>query len=359
MRILFLGKRRYTNQDSLAQRFGRIRWLPLLWHQAGHSVHLVLLDYHGYRREVSTDDGFTVQSLPAFRLDSVVHLSASAKALQPDIVLASGDCFLGLLGQYLARRTGAKFVFDVYDDYSTFGAYRVFMGWDALRFLCRCADLVMYASRAIADQHKFDSSWCVVPNGIDGTEFAPVPMSEARAKLGLPESGRLVGYFGSMTGEHGVGVLIRAVQKLRIQQSDVRLLLCGRQHPSTPVTGEGVLYRGMVPHGMIPNYLNACDVLALPYLRGAFMDSASSCKIAEYLFCRRPIVATRTPNFVQNFPEQARQLDALLVPPGDADALAGSIQRQLDDPVIAQPPDEMTWQEIASRLMAHLQRLFD
>jgi glycosyltransferase involved in cell wall biosynthesis len=317
----------------------------------------VLVDYHGYRREVSTNDGFTLQSLPAFSPASLAHLSATAQALQPDIVLASGDCFLGVLGQRLARRTGARFVFDVYDDYRTFGAYRAFMGWDALGFLCRRADLVMYASRAIADKHAFDSSWVVVPNGVDGAEFAPRPMSEARAKLGLPEAGRFVGYFGSMTADHGVSVLIRALHTLRVHQPDVQLLLCGRQHPATPVNGEGVLYRGMVPHGMIPGYLNACDVLALPYLRGAFIDNASSCKIAEYLVCRRPIVATRTPNFVQNFPEQARQLDALLVPPGDADALARSIQRQLDDPVIAHAPDDMTWQQIAARLMAHLQRL--
>jgi glycosyltransferase involved in cell wall biosynthesis len=154
-----------------------------------------------------------------------------------------------------------------------------------------------------------------------------------------------------------VGVLLQALEKLGVRCPDLQLLLCGKQHPSTPVTGDRVLYHGMVPHEMIPGYLNACDVLALPYLHGDFLDNASSCKIAEYLFCRRPIVATRTPNFVQNFPEQAKQLDALLVPPGDADALADAIQRQLDDPVIAEPPTDMTWQGIAERLIPHFQRL--
>jgi glycosyltransferase involved in cell wall biosynthesis len=359
MRILFLGKRHYTNQDAFVQRFGRIRWLPFLWHQAEHAVRLILLDYHGYRKEVCVDDGMTVQALPAFAPGSISYLSTAARELQPDVVVASGDCFLGLVGQRLARRTGAKFVFDVYDDYRTFGAYRAFMGWDALGYLCRHADLVMYASKAIAGKHRFDSPCVVVPNGVDGTEFAPVPMPEARARLGLPQAGRLVGYFGSMTAEHGVTVLIQALAKLRTRQPDVQLLLCGRQHPSTPVTGEGVVYRGMVPHAIIHTYLNACDVLALPYLRGAFIDNASSCKIAEYLFCRRPIVATRTPHFVENFPEQARQLQALLVPPGDADALAHSIQHQLDDPVILQAPDDMAWDQIAPRLLMRFGQLQD
>jgi glycosyltransferase involved in cell wall biosynthesis len=357
MRILFLGKRHYTNQDALAKRFGRIYRLPLAWHRAGHEVQLMLLDYHGGRRTVSTDEGFAAQSLPVSDPRSLAHLSASIKSFQPEIGVASGDCFIGLLGQWLTRRTGSKFVFDVYDDYRTFGAYRAFMGWDALGFLCRSAGLVTYASKAMADRHHFDNAAVVVPNGVDRSAFTPSPMSEARANLGLPSAAELVGYFGSMRPEHGVGVLIQALEKLRVRRPDLRLLLCGKRHTSTPVNGDGVWYHGMVPHEMIPSYLNACDVLALPYLHGEFLDNASSCKIAEYLFCRRPIVATRTPNFVQNFPDQARQLDALLVPPGDADALAGAILRQLDDPVIAEPPADMSWEDIAERLIPHFQRL--
>jgi phosphoribosylcarboxyaminoimidazole (NCAIR) mutase len=75
--------------------------------------------------------------------------------------------------------------------------------------------------------------------------------------------------------------------------------------------------------------------------------------------CQRPIAATRTPNFVQNFPEQAKHLDALLAEPGDSNALATSIDRQLRDPVVVGPPDGMTWQSIASHCLAHFQHLLD
>lgn len=357
MRILFLGKRHYTNQDTLSQRFGRIYRLPLSWHRAGHEVHLVLLDYHGTSRLVSGKDGFAAQSLPAFDPRSVAHLSAAMKAIQPEIVVASGDCFTGLLGHWLTRGTDTRFVFDVYDDYRTFGAYRLFIGWDALGFLCGRADMVTYASRAMADGHDFDNPAVVVPNGVDDSTFTPASLSEARARLRLPATGELVGYFGSMTPEHGVSVLLQALEKLAPRRPDLRLLLCGKQHPSTPITGERVLYRGMVPHEMIPGYLNASNVLALPYLHGDFLDNASSCKIAEYLFCQRPIVATRTPNFLQNFPDQARELDPVVVLPGDVEALSAAIERQLEDPLIAEPPGDMTWQAIAERLIAHFRQL--
>ena len=357
MRILFLAKRFYTNQDALQQRFGRVYWLPKQWHEDQHQVELVLLDYHTLKAEACAHGSFVARSLPAVDPRTFSEISSLAQSIMPDVIVASGDCFVGLLGVRLARRTGARVVFDVYDDYRVFGAYRVFLGWDAFGFVCRRADLVMYASIAMAEQHAFGNPRVVIPNGVDETLFRPTPMSEARERLKLPQAGKLVGYFGSMTPEHGVAGLIKAVQTLRARRVDISLLLCGKEHPSTPIAADGVLYRGMVPNEMIPDHLNACDVLALPYLNGAFLDKASSCKIAEYLYCKRPIVATRTPNFVQNFPKQAAQLDPLLATPGDVDMLAQSIQQQLDHPVIAEPPTDMAWSQIADGLIQKLQQL--
>jgi glycosyltransferase involved in cell wall biosynthesis len=357
LRIFFLGKRHYTNKDAFSEPFGRIAQLPLAWQRAGHTVEHFLLDYYGFGAETSRREGLPVHSVPAASLGTPGRLKAAVQALRPDFVMASGDCFIGLIAYWLSRRARSGFVFDVYDDYRTFAGYRVFMGWDALGFLCGRANAVTYASRVMAAAHVFGSEAHVVPNGVDDTVFVPMPRDEARMQLGLPTKGRMVGYFGSMTPEHGVGVLKDAVAKLRTILPDLQLLLCGRRHPSTTAAGEGVLYRGEVAHELMPAYLNACDVLALPYLRGRFLDQASSCKIAEYLFCRKPIVATRTPNFVENFPDAAKALDARLVLPGDVDALAHAIVQQLDQPVVPDPPANMTWNWIAESLTARLQNI--
>lgn len=354
--VLIVGKRHYTNQDALTNRFGRVYWIPKVWHDEKTTVRLVMIDYHGLRR-ASTDDDLAIHSVSVFDPRSAFYIVAAAKAVRADTVIASGDCMLGLASLWLARRLRAKFVFDVYDDYRVFGAYRVFLGWDALSYLCRRADLVTYASEAMAARHNFESPHTVVPNGFDGEQFRPIPRSVARATVGLSSAGRLVGYFGSMTYEHGVHVLVEAVARLREHHKDVQLLLCGKRHPAIVLSAEGIIYRGLVPHEMIPSYLNACDVVALPYLRGPFIDNASSCKIAEYLACRRPLVATRSPNFTENFPEQARQLDSLLAPPGDSDALAQVLERQLTRPEVVEPPMEMTWQQIAARLRRSIECL--
>jgi hypothetical protein len=82
---------------------------------------------------------------------------------------------------------------------------------------------------------------------------------------------------------------------------------------------------------------------------------ASSCKIAEYMAVNLPIVTTRTPNILSNFPEQAEALDKFMPPPNDAPALAKAILLQLNDNLIVSQPTGMTWQEISDRTLEQIQ----
>jgi glycosyltransferase involved in cell wall biosynthesis len=358
MRILFIGKRNYTNKDALRECFGRIYQLPLHWHDAGQSVELALIDYRGTRSEVSVADGFPVRSLPARNPRSLFRLRSHVLHFQPDVIVASGDCFIGLAALWLARRVHAKFVFDVYDDYRTFGAYRAFLGWDAYGFLLRRADLVLYASRALADRHAFGVPWHLVPNGIDPTRFKPIDREVARNRTELNETGmRLVGYFGGMDADRGVEDLIAAVGLLYAEDASLRLVLCGPARDGVAFDKPWVDFRGPVDHASIPDFINACDVVVLPYRRGPIIDMAASCKIVEYLLCDRPMVATDTPNFSLNFPEQASELAPALCKPGDPVDLARAISLQLQQPLVVSRPEEHTWSRIARNTLAALERI--
>ena len=355
MRILFLAKRRYTNKDALRERFGRVYQLPLHWHESGHQVELGLLDYRGSQPEASTIDGFAAWSLPMRDPRSMLRLRSRAMRLRPDVIVASGDCFVGFAGLHLARAAAARFVFDVYDDYSSFGGYRAFAGWNALGYLLGRADLVLYASQSLAARHPAGSRWVLAPNGVDPAVFRPIPMAVAREHVGLDDAGtKWIGYFGSMEPDRGVDDLIAAVGQLHAADARVRLLLCG-----TPRTGMQSLpawaeYHGVVPHSAMPDYLNACNVLALPYRRSQVMDMGVSCKIAEYLLCDRALAATDTPNFTANFPEQASELAPVLCRPADPDDLARTIAMQLQEPRIASRPEAHTWSRIAGNTLAAL-----
>ena len=66
----------------------------------------------------------------------------------------------------------------------------------------------------------------------------------------------------------------------------------------------------------------------------------------------RPIVSTRSPNLVQNFPEQAARLDDLLATPGDVEELAASLEAQLAARRLVDMPGGMSWQEISDSILA-------
>jgi glycosyltransferase involved in cell wall biosynthesis len=353
---LFLAKRRYTNQDALRERFGRVYRLPLHWHESGHQIELALLDYRGLRSETSTSDGFPVRSLPMRDPRSMLQLRSNARHFRPDVVIASGDCFVGFTGLHLAKVAAARFVFDVYDDYSSFGSYRAFAGWDALGHLLRRADLVLYASQSLAGRHPVNSRWLLVPNGVDPAVFHSIPMAAARKHVGLDNAGtKWVGYFGSMEPDRGVDDLITAVGQLHATDPEIRLLLCGTPRAGMQSLPPWAEYHGVVPHMAMPDYLNACNVLALPYRRSQVMDMGVSCKIAEYLLCDRALAATDTPNFTANFPVQASELASVLCRPSDPDDLARTISMQLLDPRIVSRPEGHTWSRIARDTLAALE----
>ena len=104
-----------------------------------------------------------------------------------------------------------------------------------------------------------------------------------------------------MEPDRGVQDLIAAVQILREQGQSIELLLGGKAHDSLQLDQPGIRYLGNVPFADVPYALAACDVLAIPHRRSAFLDAAAPNKVGEALVMQRPIVATRSPNLTANF----------------------------------------------------------
>lgn len=352
--ILFIGKRFYTNRDALEEHYGRIWQLPWHWARAGIPTQLWLIDYHSREQVVKNEGLLEVVSTPV-RGISAFRQWLRARKTPVQTVVASGDCYIGLMAYRLARRLGARFVFDVYDKYDEFGAYRRLPGFDPLRFLLEAADVRMFASRALHDDLcQAPERDLLVPNGVDTQRFVALDRDASRRQLELPRDLSCVGYFGGMEPDRGVADLIEAVGQLREQGLGVELLLGGKRVAGVDVDADGVRYLGNVPYAQMPTVLAACDLLAVPYRRSAFMDAGASNKIAEAIACRRPLVATRTPNLMANFPEQAKRLGDLLATPGDATDLARVIQAQLRQPRLVNMPTGMGWPEIAGDVAAGL-----
>lgn len=356
MSVLFIGKRFYTNRDALREKFGRIYQLPKYWAASGISTRLWLVDYHSREIDSLIDGTLRVESFPAISWTGARKFVGEAPFWgkhkdKPRTVVASGDCYIGIAGYHLARRLRARFVFDVYDKYDEFPTYRRFAWFDPFKFLLKHSDVRLFASRALAQEGSSQSARnFVVPNGVDIQRFRPLDMHESRRSLGLPEATVFIGYFGSMEPERGVDDLIDAVERVRNDGVDIEVLLGGKKRDDLNTGRASVRYLGNVLFENVPLALACCNLLAIPYRRSTFMDSGASNKIAEAIACHRPLVATRTPNFIANFPEQASMLHEKLAEPGNVVDIARVIRAQISQRVLVGMPAGMDWLSIAEKV---------
>ncbi|MBV9499266.1 MAG: glycosyltransferase family 4 protein [Acidobacteriaceae bacterium] len=176
-------------------------------------------------------------------------------------------------------------------------------------------------------------------NGIDVGRFAPTPLRLARAsqiRQDLNLGGqRVVGYIGRFTRDKGVSELVAAFDMLRQRFQDASLLLIGTYEEGDAIdsavraridAGSGIL---VLPFkAEISPYYLVMDVFVLPTHREGFPNTVLEAQVAE-----RPVVTTRATGAVDSVVDGET---GLLVPVGDAVALAKAIGKLLDDPAMRQ-----------------------
>ena len=360
MNILFIGKRFYTKRDALLERYGRIYQLPYYWQKFGIDVTLWLLDYHGQDVvESASEEGLIIKSTPVRSWIFIRQLCRLmfARGPRPQIIVASGDCYIGLMACLIAKRLKAKFVFDIYDKYDEFPGYRDLLGLDLFRFLRNKADVCFFASRILPDLlGGYRPTDLIVANGVDTKHFRSLGKDECRKLLGIETEAYLVGYFGSMEPDRGIDDLLEAITILRGQDIFIRLIIAGKTDQQMKLERDDVIYLGDIPYQQMPKVLACCDVLALPYRRSAMMDAGASNKIIEYIASGRPIAATRTPNLLANFIEDSDFVNST-AEPGNSKSLAQCIQSVLESPVKLNIPSGSAWPDVASLALAHLQKI--
>ena len=177
-------------------------------------------------------------------------------------------------------------------------------------------------------------------SAVDVGAFRAPP--EPRAALGLPE-GPLVMYAGSLYRGRGTEELLRVAA----ERPGVSFAFVGgpdeeaeRFRARSREAGlANVRFTGRIPQGEVPRYLCAADVLVLPHTAeatavdgAALAGIASPLKLFEYMAAARPVVASGL-GPVREVLEDGRT--GVLVPPGDARALAEGIDAVLADPALA------------------------
>ena len=205
--------------------------------------------------------------------------------------------------------------------------------------------LYRHLDRLVFDSELSKSAFLSTSPAIDATKIdivhtsivvpEGVAVADVRRKYQIPPEAVIGMFHGRLDPEKGLDVLLEAAALLR--EKAFRLVLVGRGHDDYTARlhqvarergiSDKVIFAGFV-HPVIP-YVAAADfgILASTVQEGCPLSPQ------EYMSQGRPVVVTDNGG-QREYVEHGK--NGLLVPPGDAEALAGAMGRLVDDAALRQ-----------------------
>lgn len=123
----------------------------------------------------------------------------------------------------------------------------------------------------------------VIPNAIDQSLFYQRDKLEMRAKYGFLENDFIVSFVGQWNSRKGVKRLSDALYQLNNNSIKAIFMGSGSEKPSYKNT----IFKGTVPHDLLPEYLCCSDVFVLPTI-----NEGCSNAVIEAMACGLPILSS-------------------------------------------------------------------
>lgn len=279
-------------------------------------------------------------------------LIALFRASRPDYVFVeSPPLFLSVPGYLMARRWGAKMIFNVADLWPDSvrelglmkNGFALSLATRLEKWTYRVADHVNAVTegiRSILIEKKRVplSKILFLPNGVDTQLFRPRPAdNELASRLGLVGK-RLIVYAGTMGYAHGVEVAINAAAMLR-DQTDIVFIFVGggSEERKLKLLAENWGLRNVMFLGPVPPE----DVVRLYSLAFAGLSTLRNLPLFEGTRPSKifPIMASGVPVIYSGSGEGARLIEAahagIVTPPEDSQALADTVRQLARNPDLA------------------------
>ena len=348
--------------DEQGVRVHRFRYAPLEGlHIAGHGL---ALEADTRLRRIAPF------LMPGFALAALARAHALHRKVGFDVLHAHWAVPGGAIGGAMARADRLPLVITLHGsdvfviEHNALYARVARFGFDpAARVTGVCQDLLSRAMRVGLAGHLAE----VVPCGVDLASFAHGDGTAMRERLGLPPGVPIIGALGRLVSKKGFGCLIECMPDLLQRVPEAHCVIGGvgdlysilkrrTQELSLP---ERVILPGQIPWHETRDFYAMCDVVAIP----SVVDSQGNVDglpnvLLEAMASGRAVVASR----VAGIPELIDDgHTGLLVPPGDASALASSLSRVLLDDELrgalgrrarGKVTREYGWENIASTYLA-------
>jgi glycosyltransferase involved in cell wall biosynthesis len=347
MRVLFLTKQQYMGKDLLHDRFGRFYEFPRSLADRGHDVCGVCLKYWTDEDRLSARrqclDGVEWMSFqlgwnwPVAFLRHFRRLNELATEFEPDIVVGASDAAHVIMAASLSTRLGVPLALDLYDDFESYWATQLPGIKRGLKRGILKAAVISTVSQNLAAKveqaYQAPGIVSTITNAVCPEIFHPGDKISARRKLGLPESGLLIGTAGALSSNRGIDLLISAFEKMCGDKSDSYLILAGPVgHDLRLPKNDGIRYLGELPHADVGYLFNALDVGVVCNRRNQFAEYCFPQKFYEMIACRLPVVAADVGVMRGLF----FGYEDCLYDPEQAESLADTITKQLSARRIAE-----------------------
>jgi len=252
---------------------------------------------------------------------------------------------MGLVGVWLARLLRIPHLYDMHSSlpqqlsnfkYSKSSALRRLFVW-AEDQMVHGSDVVITICQELQDtvgEMGAGDRALLIENVMGGdVEEAPsLTAGGVRAAWGIPLDAPLALYTGTFEAYQGVELLINAAAKMAASHPRARVLVVGgepaqvdaaRRQAAAAGASSLMIFTGQQPAREIPAFVQACDILVSPRIRG----TNTPLKIYSYLRSGKPIVATNLLTHTQVLsPDVCRLVDV------DAGAFAAAVTDLIDRP---------------------------
>ncbi len=230
------------------------------------------------------------------------------------------------------------------------------------RYMLAAADGFVVMSESVRDdllRFKPDACYEMVRHPIYDVFGQPLGKQEARRRLGLPESRRLILFFGYVREYKGLDVLLEAMGLLKTRLPELLLLVAGefyegearyRKMVSDLGIEDRVVFRSdYVPDSEVGVIFSAADAVVLPY------RSATQSGIVQVAFqIGTPVICTDVGGLAEVVPDGKA---GLIVRPGDPAAVAAAIGRFYEEDLeetlragVAREREKYSWRPLVEAI---------
>jgi glycosyltransferase involved in cell wall biosynthesis len=331
--ILYLNH--YAGSPALGMEY-RPYYLAREWVRSGHRVLMVAADFSHVRShqppaggQVIDGIGYHFHATPHYQGNGIGRLKNIAAFLRavwadtprlvrefgPDVVIASSTYPMDIwVARRIARRAGAKLVFEVHDLWPLSPIELSGMSrWHPFALLCQAAEDAAYRDADVvvsmlpkvhahmASRRLDLKKLHIVPNGITLDEWQgeppPLRADVAQALAAARARGHtVVGYAGSMGLPNALDTLLDAAARLRDKPISIVLLGSGHEQArlAARVLDEGlahVQFLPPIPKAQVPAFLALIDIAYIGWQRvPIYRFGIAPNKLMDYLMARAPVL---------------------------------------------------------------------